>query len=89
METSIMVPGMSERETRAADLQRLAWLADAVVGPPRRPIRDVGAPGNDASTPLAFFRRMLAAASAPRHRASNFDVRSTSSPPAAIERQTA
>jgi hypothetical protein len=83
-----MVPGMCERETRASDLQRLAWLADAVVGPPRRPLRDVGAPAKHASTLLAVFRRMLAAIAPGRH-ASSFAVRSTNSPPAAIERQTA
>ena len=30
-----MVPGLSERERRAADVQRLEWLADAVLGPAR------------------------------------------------------
>ena len=35
-----MVPGMTERERRAADLQRLAWLADAIVGPTRLPCGD-------------------------------------------------
>jgi hypothetical protein len=30
-----MVPGMTERERLAADVQRLEWLADAVLGPPR------------------------------------------------------
>jgi hypothetical protein len=28
-----MVPGMTERDRRIADVQRLEWLADAVVGP--------------------------------------------------------
>jgi hypothetical protein len=32
---SPMVPGLSERERRAADVQRLKWLADAVLGPAR------------------------------------------------------
>ena len=30
-----MVPGMTERDRRIADAQRLEWLADAVVGPAR------------------------------------------------------
>jgi hypothetical protein len=30
-----MVPGLSERERRVADVQRLEWLADAVLGPTR------------------------------------------------------
>jgi hypothetical protein len=41
-----MVPGLSERERRAADVQRLEWLADAVLGPTRcsggRPLRIAG-----------------------------------------------
>jgi hypothetical protein len=32
-----MVPGMTERERRAAELQRLEWLADATLGPARLP----------------------------------------------------
>jgi hypothetical protein len=28
-----MVPGMTERERLAADVQRLEWLADATLGP--------------------------------------------------------
>lgn len=32
-ETTIMVPGMTERERLAADTMRLAWLADATLGP--------------------------------------------------------
>jgi len=38
-----MVPGLSERERRIADVQRQEWLADAVLGPTgssgRRPSR--------------------------------------------------
>ena len=30
-----MVPGMTERERLAADARRLAWLADATLGPAR------------------------------------------------------
>jgi hypothetical protein len=30
-----MVPGLSERERLAADVQRQEWLADAVLGPTR------------------------------------------------------
>jgi hypothetical protein len=30
-----MVPGLSERERLATDVQRLEWLADAVLGPTR------------------------------------------------------
>jgi len=30
-----MVPGMTERDRLAADMHRLAWLADATLGPAR------------------------------------------------------
>jgi hypothetical protein len=30
-----MVPGMTERDRLAADVRRLAWLADATLGPAR------------------------------------------------------
>lgn len=33
-----MVPGMTERERLAGDVQRLEWLADAVRGPTRLPL---------------------------------------------------
>lgn len=33
-----MVPGMTERDRRIADMQRLEWLADARFGPARRPV---------------------------------------------------
>jgi hypothetical protein len=32
-----MVPGMTERERLAGDVQRLEWLADAVRGPTQLP----------------------------------------------------
>jgi hypothetical protein len=34
-EEEFVVPGMTERDRRAADLQRLEWLADAALGPTR------------------------------------------------------
>ncbi|MDF3042509.1 MAG: hypothetical protein K0Q71_5215 [Thermomicrobiales bacterium] len=58
-----MVPGMSERERLAADVQRLEWLADAVLGPAQLP-RPPGPPavpsGTRHSVPLGLCRRNVA-----------------------------
>jgi hypothetical protein len=59
-----MVPGMSERERLAADMQRLEWLADAMLGPgrPSRP-RGVAVPsGTRRTVPLGLCRRGFAIA---------------------------
>ena len=55
-----MVPGMTERERLAADVRRLAWLADARFGPATR----VGATAQSprAFSPLSIGRRALTAA---------------------------
>jgi hypothetical protein len=52
-----MVPGMTERERRVADLQRLEWLADAVVGPARVSAGPLFPPGNRAHLRSEFVRR--------------------------------
>jgi hypothetical protein len=57
-----MVPGMTERERRAADLQRLEWLADAVLGPPLPGGRPIVPSGSRHSLPLAWRRRGITAA---------------------------
>ena len=55
-----MVPGMTERERLAADVQRLQWLADASLGPTHLP-RPPGPPavpsGTRHSVPLGLCRR--------------------------------
>jgi hypothetical protein len=59
-----MVPGMSERERLAADMQRLEWLADATLGPGRLPrARHTGVPsGSRYAIPLGLCRRGFAMA---------------------------
>ena len=55
-----MVPGMTERERLAADVKRLEWLSDAVLGPrqPPRPPTPPGVPsGVRISVPLDLCRR--------------------------------
>ena len=58
-----MVPGMTERERLAADMQRLEWLADATLGPTHLP-RPPGPPavpsGTRHSVPLGLCRRNVA-----------------------------
>jgi hypothetical protein len=53
-----MVPGMTERERLAADVQRLEWLADATLGPGRlsRPARPAVPSGSRYATPLGVCR---------------------------------
>lgn len=54
-----MVPGMTERERLAADVQRLAWLADATLGPRRfsRPRGPAVPSGSHYTVPLGLCRR--------------------------------
>ena len=59
-EKSEMVPGMTERERLAADMQRLEWLADATFGPthlPRPPSPPAVPTGTRHSLPLGFCIR--------------------------------
>jgi hypothetical protein len=61
-EKSEMVPGMTERERLAADVQRLEWLADATLGPGRHsqpPGADVPS-GSRYAVPLGLCRRGFA-----------------------------
>jgi hypothetical protein len=53
-----MVPGMTERERLAADVQRLEWLADAALGPRRfsRPLRPAVPSGRRHTVPLDLCR---------------------------------
>ena len=59
-----MVPGMSERERLAADMQRLEWLADALLGPRQlsRPRRPAVPSGTRRTVPLDLCRRGFAMA---------------------------
>lgn len=60
-----MVPGMTERERHAADVRRLAWLADATLGPARIGCAAVASPEADApraSLPIGLWRRGLSSA---------------------------
>lgn len=46
MKEQHMVPGMTERERRIADAQRLSWLAEARIGPaPHRQLHAVAGVG--------------------------------------------
>ena len=62
-ENSPMVPGMTERERLATDVQRLEWLADAVRGPTRL-LRSTSPPvvpsGTRRSVPLGLCGRSFA-----------------------------
>jgi hypothetical protein len=58
-----MVPGMTERETLAADVQRVEWLADAALGPTQmaRPPGPPAVPsGSRYFVPLGLCRRNAA-----------------------------
>jgi hypothetical protein len=60
-----MLPGLTERERRAADLQRLAWLHESMVGPMRAawaPERSLTAPRTRTVLPIGLWRRGLASA---------------------------
>jgi hypothetical protein len=60
-----MVPGMTERERLAADVQRMEWLADARLGPARVswPLARGGATASPRPTlPLGLWRRGIASA---------------------------
>ncbi len=60
-----MVPGMTERDGLAADVQRIAWLADAVLGPTRTNPHFTSATKsseNELVFPLGIWRRRLAGA---------------------------
>jgi hypothetical protein len=63
-----MVPGMTERERRAADVQRLEWLADAVLGPATPRAGPLVPSGSRYSLPLAFTRNGIALACRFGHR---------------------
>jgi hypothetical protein len=54
-----MVPGMSERERLAADMQRLEWLADVMLGPgqPSRPREPAIPSGTRRTVLLGLCRR--------------------------------
>lgn len=55
-----MVPGMTERKRRAADLQRLEWLADAVLGSAKVSAGPVVPPGSRYSLPSVLVRQGMA-----------------------------
>jgi hypothetical protein len=60
-----MVPGMTERDRRIADMQRLAWLADATVGPTRigfSATTPAPSPKPRWALPIALWRHGLASA---------------------------
>ena len=60
-----MVPGMTERERLAADMRRLEWLSDAVIGPTWM-AHESGLPevasGSRPVLPFGTWRRGLASA---------------------------
>jgi hypothetical protein len=59
-----MVPGMTERERRIADMQRLAWLADATLGPTRIGFSSAepASPKPRFALPIALWRHGLSSA---------------------------
>jgi hypothetical protein len=63
-----MVPGMTERELRAADMQRLEWLADSVLGPATPRAGPLVPSGSRYALPLAFTRNGIAMARRFGHR---------------------
>ena len=61
-----MVPGMTERERHAAEMRRIAWLADAALGPARIG-RQLPAPATTTALPIlpvGLWRRGLSSARA-------------------------
>ena len=64
-----MVPGMTERERRAADAQRLEWLNDAVLGPT---LRSTSSSRTQRSLPASIDRHSLATTLGLLHRARQF-----------------
>jgi len=60
-----MVPGMTERDRLAADVHRLAWLADATLGPARIGTAAQGPPKMNVpcpAMPIGIWRRGLSSA---------------------------
>ena len=60
-----MVPGLTERERRAADVRRLEWLADSMVGPMHvtwEPSQSTTTPRARTILPIGLWRRGLASA---------------------------
>jgi hypothetical protein len=60
-----MVPGMTERDRRIADMVRLTWLADATVGPTRigfAATKSAASPKPRWALPTALWRHGLASA---------------------------
>ena len=85
-----MVPGMTERERRTADEQRLAWLADAALGPTRQPTAAVGLARSREFKPQTVCRRLLVLALSLRGLGKRFPSRTAPRVPhAAIEQMTA
>ena len=54
-----MVPGLTERERLIADMQRLEWLCDAVIGPARSSERRPPRMGRHAEAPWMLVFREL------------------------------
>jgi hypothetical protein len=57
-----MVPGMSERERLATEMQRMVWLADAVLGPSRLPAGPIVPLGSRYDLLVGLCRRGIAMA---------------------------
>jgi hypothetical protein len=74
-----MIPGMSERERLAADMERLEWLADAALGPRRLSrARHAGMPsGSRYTVPLDLCSRGFALAQDLNRRVRTIRPRST------------
>ena len=57
-----MVPGMTERERLIADMRRLEWLSDAVIGPARMSyesgLPEIAAVSSSASRSSVWLRRL-------------------------------
>jgi hypothetical protein len=73
-----MVPGMTERERCAADAQRLAWLADATLGPTLPRTAAVGLPRSPEFETRTVYRRILALILSPRGFGSRLQPRAAS-----------
>lgn len=65
-----MVPGMTERDRLAVDVQRLEWLAESTLGPaqPPRPARLTVPSGSRYTIPIGLCRRGFALADNVRRR---------------------